>query len=288
MKTTLAFLFSITLMISAYAQTKSIKSTPPLSESSPQSVGMSEERLARIDNMLTQSIVKNQIPGAVALIARNGKIVYYKAFGMADNETKRNLKPDDIFRIASQTKAITSTAIMILWEEGKFRLDDPISKYIPEFENAQILDSLNEFDTTCITSPAKDQITIRHLLTHTSGIGYGFIDNDKFRKIYQKAGIIDVFTTKPITIEENIKKLAKLPLHFNPGNSYCYSEGLDVLGYFIEIISGKPLDEFFQERIFKPLGMNDTHFYLPDSKSDRLVPVQTKMNDKWIRYLKTT
>jgi len=271
-------------MISAFAQTKSIKSTPPLSESSPGSVGMSDERLARIDDMLIKSIDKNQIPGAVALIARNGKIVYYKAFGMAENETKRILKRDDIFRIASQSKAITATAVMMLWEEGKFSLDDPISKYIPEFENAQILDSLNEIDTTYITSPAKGKITIRHLLTHTSGIGYGIIDNDKFSKMYQKAGIVDLFATTPITIEENIKKLARLPLHHEPGKQFTYSEGLDVLGYFIEIMSGKPLDVFFQERIFAPLGMNDTYFYLPDSKKSRLVPVQTIKDGKWIRY----
>jgi CubicO group peptidase (beta-lactamase class C family) len=284
MKTTLVLLFSLTLMISAYPQTKSIKTTPPLTESSPQSVGMSEERLAIIDNMLTQSIEKKQIPGAVALIARNGKIVYYKSFGMAENETKRNLKRDDIFRIASQSKAITATAVMMLWEEGKFSLDDPISRYIPEFKNVQILDSLNKIDTTYFTSPAKKEITIRHLLTHTSGIGYGIIDNDQFSKIYQKAGIIDLFTTRPVTIEENIKKLAELPLHHEPGKQFTYSEGLDVLGYFIEIMSGKPLDEFFRERIFEPLGMNDTYFYLPDSKNSRLVPVQTFRNDKWIRY----
>lgn len=287
MKRTLAFLFSVTLMISANAQTKSIKSTPPLSEASPQSVGMSEGRLAAIDNMLTQSIEKNQIPGAVALIARNGKIVYYKAFGLAENETKRNLKRDDIFRIASQTKAITATAVMMLWEEGKFRLDDPISKYIPEFKNAQILDSLNDADTTYITIPAKGEITIRHLLTHTSGIGYGIIDNDQFRKIYQKAGIIELCTTKPITIEKNIKKLAELPLHHSPGQQFTYSLGLDVLGYLIEILSGKPFDEFLQKRIFEPLGMNDTYFYLPDSKSSRLVPVQTIKDDKWVRYTNT-
>ncbi len=240
--------------------------------------------MALIDSMLSKAIEENEIPGAVALITRNGKIVYHKAFGMADNESKRSLNSDDIFRIASQTKAITSTAIMMLWEEGKFRLDDPISKYIPEFKNAVILDSLYEVDTSFLTSPADNQITIRHLLTHTSGIGYGFIDDDRFRKIYQKAGIIDAFTTEPITIEENIKKLAKLPLHHNPGENFIYSEGLDVLGYFIEIVSGIPLDKFFQERIFIPLGMDDTYFYLPDSKKNRLVPVQTIKNEKWVKY----
>jgi CubicO group peptidase (beta-lactamase class C family) len=245
---------------------------------------MSEERLGRIDAMLTEAIEQDQIPGAVALIARNGKIVYYKAFGMADNETNRSLQRDDIFRIASQTKAITSTAVMMLWEEGKFGLDDPISKYIPEFEHAMIFDSFDEADSSFTATPASSPITIRHLLTHTSGLGYGMIDDDNFRKIYQKAGIIDAFTTEDVSIEENIKKLAKLPLHHEPGAKFTYSEGLDVLGYLIEIVSGIPFDKFLEERIFEPLGMEDSYFYLPDSKKDRLVSVQSKQDGKWMKY----
>jgi len=267
-----------------FAQTKSIKTSPILSEGTASSVGMSEERLARIDAMCLEAVEGSHIPGIVALVARNGKIVYHKAFGMADNESGRVLKRDDIFRIASQTKAITSTAVMMLWEEGKFRLNDPISKYIPEFKNAQVLDTLYE-DGTYDTKPAKNHITIRHLLTHTSGIGYGVIDKDaRFKKIYKDAGIIDLYTTEDITIEENVKKLAKLPLHANPGEKYTYSEGLDVLGYFIEIVSGMPIDEFFRTRIFNPLGMDDTWFYLPESKKNRLVSVQTKENESWIKY----
>lgn len=284
MKHTITFLFLVCFTASIVSQTKSISSSPPLSEATPSSVGMSPERLERIDNMLKNAIDENQIPGAVALIARKGKIVYFKAFGMADNEAKRSLKRDDIFRIASQTKAITSTAVMMLWEQGKFQLDDPISKYIPEFKNAQIFDSFNEADSTFTTKPAEKEITIRHLITHTSGIGYGLIDTDDFRKIYQKEGIIDAFATQPVTIEENIKKLAKLPLHHNPGEKWTYSEGLDVLGYFIEIMSGQPLDQYFKQHIFEPLGMNDTYFYLPDSKKERLVPVQTIKDGKWTKY----
>ena len=250
---------------------------------------MSAERLARIDVILNDAIKQNEIPGAVALIAKNGKIVYYKAFGMADNESKRALKRDDIFRIASQTKAITSTAVMMLWEEGKFKLDDPVSKYIPEFKNARILDSLIERDSSYTSKPADKAITIRHLLTHTSGIGYGFIDGDnRFKKIYQKAKVVDAFTTQSLTIGENIKKLAKLPLHHQPGEKFTYSEGLDVLGYLIEIVSGKPLDQFFRERIFAPLGMDDTWFYLPPSKYNRLVSVQTKKDDRWVKYPATS
>jgi CubicO group peptidase (beta-lactamase class C family) len=276
-----ALLFHFTIM----AQTASVKFSPPLTQATPESVGMSSERLARIDNMLKQAVSDTDLPGIVALIARNGKIVFHNAYGMADNTSGRAMKTDDIFRIASQTKAITSTAVMILWEEGKFRLDDPISKYIPDFGKAQILDTFNEQDSTYTTKPAEDQITIRDLITHTSGIGYGVIDGDpKFKKIYAKAGITDLFTTENISIEESVKKLAKLPLHHNPGDKFTYSEGLDVLGYFIEIVSGMPFDKFLKNRIFEPLGMEDTWFYLPKNKHDRLVSVQNKLDGKWQKY----
>lgn len=284
----LTLLLLFFFVLSTIAQTKSIKNSPKLKDGSAASVGMSDERLALIDAMCEEAIENSEIPGIVALVARNGTIIYHKAFGMADNKSKRDLKTTDIFRIASQTKAITSTAVMILWEEGKFRMDDPISKYIPEFENAQVLDSLIEKDSTYTTIPANKEITIRHLITHTSGIGYGFIDGDeRFKKIYQKAGIIDAFTTEPILIKDNIKKLAKLPLHHNPGEKFTYSEGLDVLGYFIEIISGMPFDEFLRTRLFDPLGMDDTWFYLPKSKNKRLVSIQTKKEGKWIKYPET-
>ena len=284
MKYFITFLFTA-VVISSFSQTKSGQKSPPLAESSAIYQGMSSERLARIDMMLKNAIAEKEIPGAVALIARNGKIVYYKAFGMSDDETYRQLKKDDIFRIASQTKAITSTAVMMLWEEGKFRLDDPISKYIPEFENAQVIYSFSEKDSSYTTKDADRQITIRHLLTHTSGIGYGVIDaDDRIKKIYDKSGIIDLFTIENVTIEDNIKKLAVLPLHHNPGEKFTYSEGLDVLGYFIEVMSGMPLDRFFRERILDPLWMYDTWFYLPASKQGRLVSVQTKQDDKWIKF----
>ncbi len=268
-----------------FSQTKSSQNTPPLSTAtSLKEVGISEERLAKIDAMCKEAIKENQVPGIVALIARKGKIVFHEAYGMADNEKNKELKKDAIFRIASQSKAISSTAVMMLWEEGKFRLDDPISKYIPEFENAQVLDSLFE-DGHYTTIPANKPITIRHLLTHTSGVGYGVIDGDeRFKKIYADAGVTDLFTTKKITIEESVKKLAKLPLHHHPGEGWTYSEGLDVLGYFIEVVSGKPFDEFLRTRIFDPLGMDDTWFYLPKEKTDRLVKVQHKVDGEWKNF----
>ncbi|MDX2032148.1 MAG: serine hydrolase domain-containing protein [Blastocatellia bacterium] len=271
---------------SAGAQaTKSGRTSPPLAEAPPQSVGVSSERLARIDAMCEGAVRDGKIPGVVALVARRGKIVYHKAFGMADNEANRALKRDDIFRIASQSKAITATAVMTLWEEGRFQLDDPISKWIPEFKSPQVFKSYNEADGAWTGEPAKREITIRHLLTHTSGIGYGVIDGDpRFKKIYEKAGITDLFTTEKVTIGESVRKLAKLPLHHHPGEKYTYSEGLDVLGYFIEIVSGMPFDQYLQKRIFDPLGMKDTGFYLPAEKAGRLVAVQKPENGRWIRY----
>ncbi len=276
----------LTLGLIANTQTKSIKKSPLLSEASPVSVGMSEERLARIDVMCEQAVSEGNIPGAVALVARNGKIVYWKAFGMADNQSSRLLNKDDIFRIASMSKAVTSTAVMMLWEEGLFRLDDPVSKYIPEFKNPQVLKSFQYSDTSYTTVPASGEMTIRHLLTHTSGLGYGQIDKDeRFKMIYQKAEITDLFTTENISIGENIKKLAELPLHHNPGEKYTYGEGLDVLGYFIEVISGVTFDVFLKKQLFDPLGMKDTWFYLPDDRAKRLVPVQHKTDEgKWVPY----
>ena len=284
----LLFFIALALLISSAeinAQTKSIKKSPVLTEAAPESVGISAERLARIDQMCVDAVKKGDLPGIVSLVTRNGKIVHWKAYGMADNQAGRTLKRDDIFRIASQSKAITSTAVMMLWEEGKFQLDDPISKYIPEFKNPQVLKSFIYSDTTYTTEPAKSEITIRHLITHTSGLGYGIIDgNEQMKMIYAKAGVTDLFTTEKITIAESVKRLAKLPLHHNPGEKFTYSEGLDVLGYFIEIVSGMPFDQFLKTRIFDPLAMNDTRFYLPEEKTGRLVAVQQKTDGKWTKY----
>jgi CubicO group peptidase (beta-lactamase class C family) len=246
---------------------------------------MSKERLDRIGAMIESAILDDQIPGAVALVARNGKIVYHESFGMADNETGRPLKVDDIFRIASQSKAITSTAVMQLWERGLFQLDDPISKWIPAFKEVGVLKEFDEEKMTWTTDPVSIPITIRHLLTHTSGIGYGVIDGDpRMKKIYAHAGVTDLFTTEAVTIGDSVEKLAKLPLHHNPGEKFTYSEGLDVLGYFIELVSGKPFDVYLRDHLFEPLGMKDTGFYLPKEKASRLVTVQKPDDGKWVRY----
>jgi CubicO group peptidase (beta-lactamase class C family) len=281
----LAALVLFVCLLDSSAQTKSGQRTPLLEEASPESTGISPERIGRIDQMCELAVKEDNLPGIVALVVRNGKIILWKAYGMAENEKGRKMKRDDIFRIASQSKAVTSTAVMMLWEEGKFQLDDPISKFIPEFKNQQVLKSFQYGDTTWKGEPVKSEITIRQLLSHTSGIGYGVIDGDeRFRMIYGKAGITDAFTTEKITIAESVKKLAKLPLHHNPGEKFTYSEGLDVLGYFIEIVSGMPFDQFLRTHIFDPLGMNDTRFYYPEEKAGRLVAVQHKSEGRWKKY----
>ena len=203
-----------------HGQTRSTRTSPPLREATPAKVGVSSERLARIDTILDEAIRQNRIPGAVALVARNGRIVYHKAFGMADNEAGRPLRRDDIFRIASQSKAITATAVMMLWEEGRFRLDDPVSRWIPEFRNAQVLKTYNGADGTWTGEPARREITIRHVLTHTSGLGYGVIDGDeRFRKLYAAAGVVDLFTTEPVTIGESVKRAT--PSHSGSWKWWC-------------------------------------------------------------------
>ena len=249
------------------------------------------ERLKVVEELLTDDINNNKIPGAVVLVGNEKGIVYQKAFGVKNPLTNEKYATDDIFRIASMTKAITSVAVLKLWEDGKINLDDPIEKYIPEFKDAEILESFNEKDSSFTSKPSTKKITIRQLLTHTSGIGYDFIDGNpsikaifhKKKQSFMKNGVM-CFCDEDVTIGEAIRNLADVPLHHEPGEKFTYSMGLDVLGYMIEIVSGKKLDVFYREEIFDPLDMNDTYFYLPDSKKERLVPVQTKKDDNWVIF----
>jgi len=246
---------------------------PVLKEGSPGSVCMSAERLARIDRILQQAVDSSWTAGAVGFIARDGKIIYNKAFGVSDLETRTPMKTDDIFRIASQTKAVVSVAAMMLFEEGKFLLDDPVSKYIPEFANNQVLDKFNEKDTTYTTIPAKRQVTVRDLFTHTSGIGYSGIGTPVMNAVYAKADIPPGFGSDKMVTGDKMKDLGKLPIMHNPGERWTYGLNVDVLGYLIEVWSGESLDQYLRTHMFEPLGMNDTYFYIPKEKHERLVKV---------------
>nr|PZN51739.1 MAG: serine hydrolase [Bacteroidota bacterium] len=275
MRTTVVFLL-LAISSTVYGQDITVAARPS-------DVDLDPQRLQRIDNLIQDYINQNKIPGAVALIVRHGKIAYLQAFGVRDVNSKQKLRTDDIFRIASQTKAITSLAIMMLFEEGKFMLDEPISHFIPEFANATVLESFNAADTTYTTASAKRPITFRHLLTHTSGIDYPAIGSPEFRAIYAKAGIPSGIGNDGATLGDKIRTLAKLPLKHHPGDAYTYGLNTDVLGYLVEILSGMTLDEFFQKRIFQPLGMKDTHFYVPRNKRSRVVPLHEYVNDKVVR-----
>jgi CubicO group peptidase (beta-lactamase class C family) len=232
--------------------------------------------------MLLRSIEDKWIAGAVAFIARDGKIIYNRAFGESDIETRTPMQTDAIFRIASQTKAIASIGLMMLFEEGKFLLDDPVSKYIPEFAHQQVLDKYSEKDTTYTAIPALREITIRDLLTHTSGIDYADIGSPVMCAIYAKAGIPAGFGDEKIAFDckmelgDKMKALGKLPLVHQPGERMTYGLNVDVIGYLIEILSGDKLDQYLKKHIFEPLGMNDTWFYLPEEKRGRLVKVNTE------------
>lgn len=246
----------------------------------PEKTGMHSGRLLRIDRMVNELINQEGIPGAVVLIARRGKIVFHKAYGFSDTEAGTALQTFHIFRIASQTKAITSLAVMMLWEEGKFLLDDPVSKYIPEFKHPVVLKTFNPADSTYTTEPARGEITIRHLLTHTSGIDYPAIGSSEFKAIYAKAQIPSGIGNDRDVLTEKIKALARLPLKHHPGERWTYGLNTDVLGYLVEIWSGMPFDVFLRKRIFEPLGMNDTYFYLPPEKHHRLVPLYSGRDGK--------
>jgi CubicO group peptidase (beta-lactamase class C family) len=279
MKKTL-FLQLILAMFLAWSCSQ--KTDNQLRVSTPESVKISSERLNRIDTMLIQSINKGWISGAVGFIARDGKIIYNRSFGVSDLDNKLPMQTDNIFRIASQTKAIASIGLMMLFEEGKFLLDDRVSKYIPEFANPQVLDKFNEKDTTFTTIPAKREITIRDLLTHTSGIDYAGIGSPVMKAIYSKAGITGGFGSDKVTIGDDIKILGKQPLVHQPGERFTYGLNVDVIGYLIEILSGEKLDHYLKSRIFDPLGMTDTWFYLPEEKQGRLVKVSTENTDNQV------
>jgi CubicO group peptidase (beta-lactamase class C family) len=242
-----------------------------LRQVTPESQGMSSSRLSNIDSLFRRYTGNDhEVAGVAAIVLRHGQIVYYQAAGYRDIAGNKPLKKEDMFRIASQTKVITITAIMMLYEEGRLTLDDPISKYIPEFSHPVVLKSFNEKDSSYETIPAEKEITIRQLLNHTSGISYREIGTKEAKAIYAKAGVPIGFEHRHILLGDKMKILAKLPLMHQPGAQFTYGLNTDVLGYLVEIISGKSLKEFFQQRIFDPLGMKDTYFYIPTEKQGRL------------------
>ncbi len=236
---------------------------------SPESVGMSSERLDRVGEAMQRYIDADLVPGTVTLIARRGKIVHFEPRGKNFLEEDRAMGQDTIFRIASMTKPITSVALMMLFEEGRFLLTDPISKWLPEFKEMQVAvptaGDLQYGNFTLV--PAERPITVKHVLTHTAGLANSY-RGAHTQPLYRKA----VARQSPDeTVADYIRRLATVPLNYQPGERWEYSRATCVVGRLVEEMSGQTLDEYFKERIFEPLGMNDTHFFLPESKLDRFV-----------------
>jgi CubicO group peptidase (beta-lactamase class C family) len=250
----------------------------------PETVGLSSERLERIAGTVQRSIDDKRIAGAVTLVARRGHVAWFKAQGMADREAGKPMRPDTMFRICSMTKPITTLAVMMLYEEGHFLLDDPVSKYLPEFKNPKVL--VKPASGAPYTIPATREITIRDLLRHTSGMTYQW--NGDLGPMYKDAHVASGLLPYDGTIADSTTHLAGLPLLFNPGEKFEYSLGVDVLGRLVEVVSGKPLDEFLRTRIFEPLGMKDTYFYPPDGKLDRLATAYTYYDDKGLNRFPDT
>ena len=276
----LSFAFFLCNVIVGFSQTINI--SPHRIES------IDYNRLARIDTLFNTYIQNGWIKGAVTIIVKDNQLVQNKGYGYADEESKMMMKSNSMFRIMSQTKAITSVGIMMLFEQGKFYLDEPVSDFIPEFKHPVVLNTYNPADTTYTTVPANREITFRDLLTHSSGIDYPEIGSDNMKAIYAKGRIPGGLGNIAATLGDKMKALGKLPLAHQPGEKFTYGLNTDLLGYLIEVMSDMSLEEYLAKKIFQPLGMRDTYFNVPSDKADRLAAVYTEDSPNHIiRWSKT-
>ena len=257
----------MSLRLALIAVTCCLTLTPPaaaqdLATAPPESVGLSSDRLAEATEALQAHVNGSNIAGVVAAVARHGRIVYFEALGRRDRETGDTMDRDDLFRLYSMTRPITSTAVMMLWEEGRFALDDPISRYLPRFADQRVFEDPAAPDLAR-TRPRAGDITVRQLLTHTSGIG------SRSTPIYRAEGV----RLRSITLPEMVDNAARVPLFEDPGTRFRYGISTTILGRLVEVWSGRPFEEFLAERLFEPLGMTDTVFWADGERADRLTTV---------------
>jgi CubicO group peptidase (beta-lactamase class C family) len=267
LRRTLASLLPLVVLL----VTSTLGSAQDLPPARPESVGLAPARLGRIAAAVQHEIEARRIAGAVTLVVRHGQVAWFEAQGMADREAARPMQKDAIFRICSMTKPITTTAVMMLYEEGKFLLDDPVSKFLPEFKNPKVL--AKSAAGAAEPVPAKREITIRDLLRHTAGLTYQW--NSDLGRLYADHQVTNGLVQYDGTIGDSVKNLAALPLLFSPGERWEYGLSIDVLGRLVEVVSGLPFDEFLRTRILEPLGMKDTAFYLSETQAPRLAAAYT-------------
>ena len=249
---------------------------------SPEEVGFSSDRLGRINEMMQGYVDEGKLAGAVTMLAREGEVFHFEPYGLADIESGRQMEKDSIFRIYSMTKPITSVAVMMLYEEGHFSLDDPVGRFIPELGRMKVFDGMGEGGMKLVDQD--EPITIRHLLTHTSGLSMGSHQDSPVEELYRQSDMMDPHSALP----EMVEKLSELPLVTQPGAKWRYSRATDVLGYLVQVISGRPFDQFLQDRILGPLGMEDTAFYVSEEGLDRLATVYGPNADGSIEPLDDT
>lgn len=257
----------------------------PLSPTAPEAVGLSTERLGRMRRALQDCVDRGEIAGAVMLVARDGRVAGLSAVGQMDRERHLAMRTDALFRIASQTKAITSVAALLLYEEGRFLLTDPVSRFLPEFKGPKVLVPSKDGGAPQLVA-AEREITIRDLLTHRSGLTYGFIDKGPVGDAYRKEKVTDGLSAPEMTLADNMAHLARAPLVSQPGREYNYGLNTDLLGRLVEVVSGKPLDVFLRERILGPLHMDETAFVVSDAKWPRLAGVYTGAPGGGLRPMK--
>jgi len=247
----------------------------------PESVGMSSERLARLSGGMKSLVEQGRLAGAVTMVARHGKLVEFDAVGKRDVAANAPMQKDSIFRIYSMTKPITGVAMMMLFEEGKWQLNDPVSKYVPEFANLKVY-STDEHNNVLLKDQAHP-VTMRELMSHSGGFTYGIFSNTPVDKLQREADVLNPNNT----LDEFIKRVAKLPLNAQPGTEWHYSISVDIQGYIVQKLSGMPFDEFLEKRIFKPLGMSDSGFYVPQEKLHRFAEFYTYDQDGKLLAIKT-
>jgi CubicO group peptidase (beta-lactamase class C family) len=260
------------VLIIGLASLAQLMSAQVLPSAKPEQMGFSPERLQRLDAAMQQKVDDKQFAGIVTVLARHGKVVEFKTYGKNDLATDAPMAKDTIFRIYSMTKPVTGVAMMMLYEEGKWQPDDPISKYIPEFANLKVLKGVDNSGEPILEDPVRPP-TMLQLMTHTAGFSYGF-GYELVDKMYRDQQVLH-----SATLQEMINKLAKLPLLYQPGARWVYSISVDIQGYLVERLSGKPLPDFMRERIFEPLGMKDTGFSVPKEKMGRLATLY-RVSDK--------
>jgi CubicO group peptidase (beta-lactamase class C family) len=234
-----------------------------------------------VRSFLDTAVSEGRVAGAVALVARGGELLTFDVVGMADREAGKEMANDTLFRMASMTKPITSVAVMMLFDEGGLALDDPVSKFLPEFTNMRVLKGDGSRDTVA----AQREVTVRHLLSHTSGLTYEFIAEEPLATMYREKGVSNGIIETEGTVADLTKKLGSLPLVHQPGEKWSYGQSTDVLGRLVEVVSGMSLDGFLRDRIFTPLGMKDTAFFPPEDKEARLAAVYEWSESEGLRRL---